>query len=202
MEILVATNNRKKLAEINRLLESAGHTLVTLSEAGITPTREEDGAGFADNAFIKAGEACELSGMAALADDSGLCVDALGGAPGVLSARFAGGHGDDAANNQKLLHLMQRVPEAQRTAQFVCVIALVLPNGAGMQVEGRCSGHIGFAPSGTNGFGYDPLFYVNGRSFADMTDDEKNEVSHRAAALRRFAQELPGFIQAQEMNDG
>lgn len=198
MEFLVATNNEKKLAEIRRIMETEGHTIVSLEQAGISIRPRETGKTFAENARIKAAAACQASGMPSLGDDSGLEVDALGGDPGVLSARFAGSNADDARNNEKLLGLLERTPYAKRTARFVCVVALEMPDGANIQVEGRCDGIIGFAPTGHNGFGYDPLFYIDGRSFAEMTDDEKDAISHRATALRRLAQELPAFLGQQQ----
>lgn len=194
MEILVATGNAGKLAEIQAILGPAGHTLLGLEALGITLERPEDGATFAENAMIKAREACEKSGMPVLADDSGLVVDALDGAPGVHSARFAGPHGDDAANNKRLLFLLERTPYARRTARFVCVMVLLLPDGNALQAEGRCEGMIGFDASGQGGFGYDPLFYVDGRSFADRSEDEKNAISHRALALQDLMAGLPEFL--------
>lgn len=196
MEFLAATNNANKLAELKRILEAEGHTVISLSEAGVKSNPEETGTTFAENAMIKATAASKASGMPTIADDSGLAVDILDGAPGVLSARFAGNHATDNENNKKLLYLLERTPYARRTAQFVCVVALVMPDGSGMQVEGRIEGRIGFAPHGTNGFGYDPLFYTKAdESFADMTNEQKDAVSHRAVALRRLMQELPAFLE-------
>lgn len=194
MEFAAATNNEKKLAEMRRILEKEGHSVKSLAELGLNIEPEETGETFADNALIKAKAVCRAAQMPTIADDSGLCVDALGGAPGVQSARFAGAHGNDEENNQKLLKLMASTPYAKRTARFVCVIALAMPDGSGMQVEGRCEGSIGFAPAGQNGFGYDPLFYVGNASFAQLSDNEKDAISHRAAALRHFAKELPKFL--------
>ncbi len=195
MEFIAATNNLKKLAEIRRILQAAGHTVHSMAEAGISLEVDETGETFAENALLKARAVCQVSGKPTIADDSGLCVDALGGDPGVRSARFAGGHGDDAANNHKLLALLENTPYAARTARFVCVIALAMPDGTELTEEGRCEGLIGFEPAGQNGFGYDPLFYVNGRSFAEMTDEEKDTFSHRALALGQFAAELPRFLE-------
>ncbi len=200
MEFLIATNNEKKLAEMRRLLLPGGHTALGLKEAGILSMPEETGATFAENALIKAKAACQLSGKPTIGDDSGLEVDILSGAPGVLSARFAGSHGDDAANNKKLLYLLERTPFAKRTASFVCVLALQLPSGAGMEVEGRCQGYIGFTKSGENGFGYDPLFYVDGRSFAERSDEEKDAISHRASAVRLLLEELPKVMGTTEIS--
>lgn len=194
MEFVAATNNPKKLVEMRRILEAEGHSLISLSEAGVTSEPEETGKTFAENALIKAKAASEASGLPSIGDDSGLEVDILGGAPGIYSARFAGNHHSDADNNKKLLSLLERTAYAKRTARFVCVIALAMPNGSGMEVEGHCNGHIGFAPSGENGFGYDPLFYIGDTSFADLTEEEKDKISHRGVALRRFANELPNFL--------
>lgn len=197
MEFIAATNNAHKLAEMQRILEGAGHTLQSLAGAGLAINPEETGQTFAENALIKARAVCQVAGKPAIADDSGLCVDALDGAPGVYSARYAGG-GGDAANNQKLLRNLQSVPAPLRTARFVSAVALVLPGGAALQTTGRCEGEIGFEQSGTNGFGYDPLFYVNGRSFAQMTDAEKDAISHRAVALAQFERQLPAFLAANQ----
>lgn len=194
MEFVAATNNENKLAEFRRILEPAGHSVLSLQDVNIVIDPEETGDTFAENALIKAKAVCAACGMPALADDSGLAVDALAGAPGVHSARFSGNHADDGANNRKLLSLLERIPYAGRKAEFICVLALVMPDGSGMEVEGRCEGRIGFGAAGKNGFGYDPLFYVDGSSFAEMSDEEKDAVSHRANALRRFVQELPAFL--------
>ncbi len=194
MEFVAATNNAKKLEELNRLLAASGHTLVGLAQAGVHSNPEEDGTTFVENALIKARAAAAATGRAAVADDSGLCVDALSGAPGVHSARFAGPHADDEENNARLLFLLERTAFAARTAQFVCALAVVMQNGAELTVEGRVEGIIGFARSGKNGFGYDPLFYVEGRSYADRTDAEKDGASHRAAAVRELLEQLPDFL--------
>lgn len=194
MKVVVATGNPGKVREMAALLADTGLELVSLDDVGVALQRPEDGDSFMANALIKTGEACEKSGLPALADDSGLCVDALDGAPGVFSARFAGGHGDEAANNEKLLRLLQGVSPAKRTAHFACAVALVLPNGAQLCAEGRCDGAIGEEPRGENGFGYDPLFFVKGRSFAQMTAEEKNGMSHRADALQKLKDALPGFL--------
>ncbi len=194
MEFLIATNNKKKLAEMQRLLAAGGHTAKGLAEAGVQSMPEETGATFAENALLKAKAACALSGLPTIGDDSGLQVDILDGAPGIFSARFAGEHASDEANCKKLLYLLERTPFAKRTAHFVCVLALQLPSGAGMEVEGRCDGMIGFSANGENGFGYDPLFYVGGRSFADRSDEEKDEISHRASAVKLLLQELPSVL--------
>lgn len=194
MEFVAATNNKKKLAELSRLFADSGHTVISMSQAGVVGSPEENGATFAGNAFIKARAACKFSERPAIADDSGLEVDALSGAPGIHSARFAGVAASDEENNKRLLFLLERTPYAARTAHFVCVLALVMPSGAELAVEGRCDGLIGFDKSGVNGFGYDPLFYVDGRSFADRTDEEKDAISHRAQAARQMLAQMPDFL--------
>ncbi len=190
MEFVAATNNRHKLEEISRILHAAGHTVISLGEAGIESLPDETGESFAANALIKAQAAADLSGLPALADDSGLEVDALNGAPGVRSARFAGRQGDDVANNKRLLSLLERVPYTGRSARFVCAVAAVLPGGQVATAEGSCEGYIGFTREGENGFGYDPLFYIDGRSFADLSPEEKDAVSHRAKALKALMAQL------------
>ena len=191
MEFVIATNNQNKLEEFKRILEPSGHTVLSLADVGVDIEVEETGKTFAENAFLKAKAVCDACGRPTIGDDSGLEVDALDGAPGIYSARFAGEHGDTEANNKKLLALLERFPYAARTARFVCVVAFVMPDGSGMEVEGLCEGRIGFkASQGKNGFGYDPLFFVGNQSFADMAPEEKDKVSHRAMALRRLLQEL------------
>lgn len=195
MQILLATGNKKKRAEFERLFAPLG---VELLPARALPDTVEDAPTFAGNAAKKAREAALASGVWTLADDSGLEVEALGGAPGVHSARFAGVHGDDAANNAKLLAELEGVPEGARGARFVCALCLCRPDGSvALAVEGTASGVIGFAPRGTHDFGYDPLFTftepgfaVTGRGFAELTPDEKGTVSHRGRALAALAARL------------
>ena len=148
MTVCAATNNPGKLKELRRILEKAGHAVKSLRELGITLDPEETGATFAENARIKAAAFCAASGLPTVADDSGLCVDALGGAPGVFSARYAGVHGDDEANNRKLLAEMQAVPAGQRAARFVSAVCFMLPDGRALTVEGVCPGSVAFAPVG------------------------------------------------------
>lgn len=190
--LLIATNNAGKAREIKAILAPFYGEVATLKDAGIVLEVEEDGDTFAANAYKKAAEAAAVSGMDALADDSGLCIDALAGAPGVYSARFAGAHGDDAANNALVLDKLAGVPNAQRGAHFACAIALVRPDGSGVQVEGAVQGRILQAPLGENGFGYDPLFWYeqDGCSFAQMDSVRKNQISHRAVALKQLVKAL------------
>ncbi|MFR1434971.1 MAG: RdgB/HAM1 family non-canonical purine NTP pyrophosphatase [Acutalibacteraceae bacterium] len=188
---VIATHNAKKLAELSRILEPLGIEAVTreLSEA------EEIGDTFAANAFIKAESACRETGMPAIADDSGLMVDALGGRPGIYSARYAGENATDTDRNVKLLEELKDVPEEQRTAKFVSAICCVFPNGEQVTAVGECPGRIGFAPKGENGFGYDPLFVVEGgRSYAELSAAEKDAVSHRGRAMRLFAARLREYL--------
>lgn len=194
MEFVAATNNRHKLEELARLLAGSGHSVVSMGSAGVQVNPAENGDTFEANAIIKAKAVAAAAGRPALADDSGLEVDALAGAPGVRSARFAGEEATDEENNKKLLHLLERTPYAKRTARFVSVLALAAPGGQVLLGEGRCEGLVGLAPSGEGGFGYDPLFYVNNRSFADMTGEEKDAVSHRARAVKDFLAKLPDFL--------
>ena len=183
MKLLVATGNQGKLKEIRKLLENSAIEIIGLDQLSNPPEVIEDGATFSANACKKALEMARFSGYVTLADDSGLVVDALGGAPGVYSARYAGEPSDDSANNRKLLAELEGVSD--RTARFRCAIALVEPGKAPQTVDGRCEGKIGDAPSGENGFGYDPLFIPEGftKTFAELSDSEKNSISHRGAAL-------------------
>ena len=191
MDFILATNNMKKLAEMQRILSPLGINVVTAKMLGAEiPEVEENGETFEENARTKAYSACRAMNMPAIADDSGICVDYLGGAPGVYSARFSGGHGNDEANNDLLLEKLNGVPEEKRTAYYVCAICCVFPNGEEITVRGECHGHIGFERDGNGGFGYDPLFIINGRSFGRYTAEEKDKISHRGKALRLLAKEL------------
>ncbi len=190
MEWVAATNNQNKLAEMQRILDGFGYQVLSLAEVGIDVDVEETGTTFAENALLKAREICKLASKPTIADDSGLCVDALQGAPGVYSARYAGAHGDDKANNQKLLAEMEDIPTERRGGQFVSAIAVVWPNGTEKVFEGTCAGVIGLEEKGSNGFGYDPLFYVGEKTYAEMTDDEKDAISHRAKALQKLKEYL------------
>lgn len=205
MELLLASGNAKKLAEVRALLEPLGVRVVAPAEVGGLPDVVEDRPDFAGNARKKACAAAERTGRWCLADDSGLEVDALGGAPGVRSARYAGEPSDDARNNAKLLEELTGTPEADRGARFVCALALADPSGAvALEVEGTTRGRILDAPRGTRDFGYDPLFLFTeeghpqtGRGFAELELDEKSAVSHRGRALRALLEDLPAVLQAQ-----
>ena len=186
--IVVATGNAHKLVEIEAILGRAmpGTRFVAVHQLGDFEDPEETGTTFAENALIKARAAVAETGFAAVADDSGLVVDALNGEPGVYSARYAGVHGDDAANNAKLLGNMADVPAPERTARFMSVVALVRPDGTALTGTGACEGAIGFEGRGSNGFGYDPLFLPEdtpGKTMAELTPEEKNAISHRYHAL-------------------
>jgi XTP/dITP diphosphohydrolase len=195
MKFVVASSNAGKLAEFRDLLGEAGYEFVTQGELGVTDA-EETGLTFVENALLKARHAARTTGLAALADDSGLCVDALGGAPGLYSARYAGSHGDAQANIAKLLDAMKDVPEAERGAQFVCVLALVrhAEDPQPIIAEGRWSGLILDAPRGDGGFGYDPVFLdpENNLSAAEFDPAIKNRLSHRGRALAMLRQKLAG----------
>ncbi|PKM77302.1 MAG: non-canonical purine NTP pyrophosphatase [Firmicutes bacterium HGW-Firmicutes-15] len=184
--LLIATRNSKKKRELETILGDWDVNLLTLDNIEEMPEIEEDGATFAENAIKKAQIISALSGFITLADDSGLEVDALGGAPGIFSARFSGIDADDEKNNHKLLALMQNLSEVNRTARFVCLIAIATPEGIVQTVEGVCKGKIDITRRGQGGFGYDPLFIPSGfnKTFAELSDEEKNEISHRGKALQ------------------
>jgi XTP/dITP diphosphohydrolase len=193
VKVVLASRNRGKLREIVPLLAGLDLELVTVDEIAPECELREDAATFEDNALAKARQAAEATGLAAIADDSGLEVDALDGAPGVYSARYAGTPSDDARNNEKLLAALRDVPAARRSARFRCVAAFV-DRAARIELtrSGACEGEILAAPRGDLGFGYDPLFLVPplGRTMAELPLDEKNRLSHRAAAFRALAAAL------------
>ncbi len=199
MEFIIATHNLKKRDELQRILSPLGISVFTADEKGINLTdAEETGETFEENAYIKAESGCRESGMPCIADDSGLEVDYLNGAPGVYSARFSGVHGDDDANNAKLLKLLEGVPDEERTARFRCAVCCVFPDGKKITAQGSCEGKIGYEKIGDGGFGYDPLFMVGERSFAQFSKEEKDKVSHRGNALRELVKilsEVLGDIQ-------
>ena len=196
MTVVAATQNRHKIEEIEAITKEFDINIISRQEAG-APDIEivEDGTTFEENSYKKAFEIMKLTGMPAVADDSGLAVDALDGAPGVYSARFSGPDGDDKANNRKLLELLKDITMEKRTARFVSVITLVFPDGKTIVCRGECEGHIMFEESGSNGFGYDPLFRPEGYevSFGQLPAEEKNRISHRAKALILLREKLKGF---------
>jgi XTP/dITP diphosphohydrolase len=191
-KLVVATRNQGKMMEINALLTGLVDQISCAADFVDFPETVEDGATFEENALKKAREAALFSGLPALADDSGLVVDALNGRPGVFSARFAGDGADDAANNARLLEECRNVPDEHRQAAFVCVLAFVTPKGIERLFTGRVAGRILSAARGEGGFGYDPLFLVDSfnRSMAELTLEEKNGVSHRAQAFMKFREYL------------
>ena len=195
MDFILATNNMKKLAEMQRILSPLGINVVTAKMLGKQlEDVEEDGKTFEDNAKLKARAACKEMNMPAIADDSGLCVDCLDGAPGIFSARFAGEHGNDEKNNDLLLEKLDGVPLEKRTAHYVCAICCTFPDGREIVVRGECNGVIGFERDGHEGFGYDPLFLVDGKAFGRYTAEEKDKISHRGNALRLLTKELEKII--------
>ena len=193
-KIVLASNNAKKVKELQSLLAPLGITIVTQGELGV-PEAEEPHCTFVENALAKARHAAQLTGLPALADDSGLCVEALGGAPGVYSARYAGEPKSDARNNEKLLTELASFPEpAQRRAHFVCVLVLVrsADDPQPLIAEGECPGEILTAPRGEGGFGYDPLFWLPafGQAMAELSAEQKNKISHRGQAIARLVERL------------
>jgi len=191
MKILIATHNKHKLTEMARILSPMGYEVVTDTDIGIELTDvEETGTTFMENARIKSESGCKESGLICIADDSGLCVDALDGEPGVYSARYSGVHGDDEGNIVKLLENLDGVPDEKRTAYFACAICVSFPDGKEITAEGKCHGKIGYVKRGENGFGYDPVFMVGDKSLAEMTAEEKDAISHRGNALKVLEEKL------------
>ncbi len=187
-KLVLATRNEGKLREVRQLLQGLAVEVVDLSDYPDAPEIVEEGRTFAANAREKALAIAAHTKEWTLADDSGLEVKALGGAPGVKSARYAGMHGDDQANIKKLLADLRDLPSDRREARFVCALALASPDGTVLGEEADCKGQIGYGPKGSNGFGYDPIFFVStyGRMMAELSDQEKNRISHRANALKKI----------------
>jgi XTP/dITP diphosphohydrolase len=183
---VIATHNRNKVKEFGRILAPLNIEGKTMPLGEV----EETGTTFAENAFLKADAACRQTGMPAVADDSGLMVEALNGAPGVYSARYAGENATDADRIKKLLSNLKDVPEEKRAAKFVCAICCVFPDGKRIEAQGECHGTIAFAPRGNGGFGYDPVFLLDGKTFGELDPREKDRVSHRGRALALFAEKL------------
>lgn len=193
-KFVLATHNPGKLKEMGAILSQFGVEVVSPKDLGITVDVEETGATFAENAMLKAKAVCKAADLPAIADDSGLCVDALNGGPGVYSARYGGEGLDDKGRYMLLLNSMRGQPT--RAAHFACAIACAFPNGKTLTAEGRCDGTIAFAPMGEGGFGYDPVFFVpeKAKTFGQLTDAEKNEISHRGKALAAFSKKLATYL--------
>ncbi len=194
MKFVLATHNPGKLKEMGGILSGLGVEVVSPKDVGVSVDVEETGMTFAENAMLKAKAICAETGLPAIADDSGLCVDALNGGPGVYSARYGGEGLDDRGRYTLLLNSMRGQPT--RAAHFACAIACAFPNGDTLTAEGRCDGTIAFAPMGTDGFGYDPVFFVpeKAKTFAQLSAEEKNAISHRGRALQKFAAELETYL--------
>lgn len=191
-KLVLATRNQGKIDEFRRILDALAPGAIELIGVDQFPDLvdvEETGSTFEENSLLKARYTCQATGLPAIADDSGLCVDALNGDPGIFSARWAGSHGNDQANLEKVLDQLKDVADEKRTAHFMCVASLVLPDGREQVAEGRFEGHILHAPVGENGFGYDPIFQPLGLSIssAQMSAEEKDLVSHRGKSLRAIA---------------
>ena len=197
IQVLIGTGNAGKVKEIREIWGHLPITFYAPKDLGLSVSPEENGATFEENARIKACAFCEAANMAALADDSGLCVDFLGGAPGVYSARYSGEGATDEKNTAKLLLDMQNAAGKDRAAHFACVCAIVFPNGNEIVAAGTCEGEIALSPSGTGGFGYDPVFYVaeQGKTFSQMSEEEKNAISHRGRALTALAKKLETYFE-------
>jgi len=191
---VLATHNPGKLKEMSGILEKFGIEVVMPADLGVDVDVEETGTTFAENAMLKAKAICAASGLPAIADDSGLCVDALNGAPGVYSARYGGEGLDDPGRYRLLLNNLRGM--GTRAAHFACAVACAFPNGDEITAEGRCDGAIAFAPMGEGGFGYDPVFLVpeKRKTFAQMTAEEKAEISHRGRALEKFVEKLETYL--------
>lgn len=196
MKFIIATNNKKKLLELERILKPLGIDAITAREAGVElDDVEETGTTFAENVLIKSDAAFKKTGLPSVADDSGLCVDALDGRPGIYSARYAGDNATDEEKISKLLTELEGVEDEKRTAHFACAICCILPDGSKIEVEGRCQGKIAFEPCGDGGFGYDPVFMYGDKSYAQLSAEEKDAVSHRGQALRKLKAELEKYFE-------
>ena len=194
MKLVLASKNAHKLVEMKDILSQLGVEVVLESEAGVDVDVEETGATFEENAYLKAHAVMEASGLPAIADDSGLCVDALNGAPGVYSARYGGPGLDDAGRYKLLLENMRG--QLDRRCKFVSAICCCFPNGDRVEARGECAGTLAYAPKGEDGFGYDPIFFVPGlkKTFAELSPEEKNAISHRGNALKAFREKLEEYL--------
>ena len=194
MKLVLASKNAHKLVEMRDILSQLGVEVVLESEVGVDVDVEETGATFEENAYLKAHAVMEASGLPAIADDSGLCVDALNGAPGVYSARYGGPELDDAGRYKLLLENMRG--QLDRRCKFVSAICCCFPNGDRVEARGECAGTLAYAPKGADGFGYDPIFFVPGlkKTFAELSPEEKNAISHRGNALKAFREKLEEYL--------
>ncbi len=188
MKFIIATNNKKKLVEMERILKPLGIEAVSAKDAGVVLDEvDETGTTFGENAFLKANAAYVKTGMPAVADDSGICVDALGGRPGIFSARYSP---EDCVTDEdrtaKILEELQGVPDEKRGAHYTCAICCILPDGSKIEIEETCEGKIGYEFIGDGGFGYDPIFYFGDKTFAQISGEDKDKVSHRGKALRKL----------------
>ena len=192
MKLIFATGNENKMREIREILAGRGYEILSMKEAGIDADVVEDGKTFAENALIKARAISKIAGELVLADDSGLEIDALGGEPGIYSARYMGHETSYTEKNNNLISRLEGVPDEKRTARFVCAMAAVFPDGREETVVGTMEGRIGYEIAGENGFGYDPIFYLPeyGKTSAEISPEEKNAISHRGKALRAIAELL------------
>lgn len=190
MKLVLATNNEGKVREFARILEPLGIEVMTQKQAGVHVSPEENGTTFAENARIKAMAVYEATGLPTVADDSGLCIDAMNGEPGVYSARYYGEDTSYEEKNRRIIESLNGVAEEKRTARFVAHITCVLSKDEILDCEGVCEGTIGHKPAGDGGFGYDPIFYVGDKSFAELDGEAKDKVSHRGKALEKLYQKL------------
>lgn len=189
-QLILASNNKKKVEELSRILSKYGYEVLSQSQAGVNIEVEENGTTFIENARIKAQAIYDIKKVAVVADDSGLCVDALNGEPGIYSARYGGEGLDDKGRYLKLLKAMENVEDGKRQAHFACAIHLILEDGTNYDFIGKCEGEISREPIGENGFGYDPVFMVDGVSMAMIDADKKDEISHRGKALQLMVEKL------------
>lgn len=192
-KIIFASNNKGKIRELKDILSSLGIEVVSQREAGFDIEADETGTTFAENSAIKAKAIYELAKIPVLADDSGLCVDALDGQPGVYSHRFAGENATDEEKCRYILEKLENVSDEKRTARFICDMCFIDENGREYHAEGKCEGKIGREEKGNNGFGYDPIFVVGNRTLAELEEAEKNQISHRAEALKKMKEILKKF---------
>lgn len=204
MKVVLASQNRHKLSEIQTILSRYGMDVVLQSELGIEIDVDETGTTFEENSYLKAQAVCDATGLPAIADDSGLCVDVLGGEPGVYSARYGGPeYVSDLDRLNLLLKNLRGIRSEERTARYVCVITLLMPDGEKIVTRGTCEGMILSEPHGTGGFGYDPIFYIprEGMTFAEMGIERKNQISHRANALRMLCDRLDEKMEKEKADD-